>query len=206
MRAGGGRRTESASSAGIRPRAAWDGRESAWQAGSSQAQSQARGGHPRLDLRQTRLRGHGSGGGRVNAGQATQWATRSGRCAICNPPPFCSRMELVHVPCSEQKVHRGMHIASAALALFSQGRTRIVAPLPNAAAPSLPAPRVGLADWIALQASSDVWQEQREETWHESVARAGAGASSGEVGRETRSAVQRHEPCRASGPAGSAAI
>ena len=146
--------------------------------------AQARGGHPRLDLRQNRLRGHGSGGGRVNAGHATQWATRSGRCAICNPP-FCSRMELVNVHARKKKVRRGMHAQRVALARFSQGRTRILAPLPHAAAPSLPAPHgvaafclACLAYGIAFKASSD-------------VARVGGrkpeGASSGELGRERRS-------------------
>ena len=71
-------------------------------------------------------------------------------------------MELVNVM-QEQKVRRGMHIASAALARFSQGRTRILAPLPHAAAPSLPAPHgvaasclACLAYGIAFRASSDV--------------------------------------------------
>ena len=113
-------------------------------------------------------------------------------------------MELVNVM-QEKKVRRGMHIASAALARFSQGRTRILAPLPHAAAPSLPAPRgvaascvACLADWIAFKVSSDV-----------------ARGSSRGKGRRARAWVRwaarlahrvRHEPCRPSGPACGAAI
>ena len=109
-------------------------------------------------------------------------------------------MELVNVM-QEKKVRRGMHIASAALARFSQGRTRILAPLPHAAAPSLPAPHgvaasclACLAYGIAFRASSDVARGKSRRVrarvrWAASVAHR-----------------VRHEPCRASGKAGGAVM